>query len=288
MNPFDLRGPDFLVFYVVFAAAAIALVRFLRVRLEGSADHSDRIADPYAIARLRGGAAEAARTAAVSLTRRGLMVESSGSLVAVGDAHDRASDPLERAVLLRGSKSLANPSDIRAFEAALAPRVADLERRRLVPSADERSRRIWLAAALAGLLLGVAGAKVAIALGRGRTNVEFLLALATLSTGIGVAIVHGRLRTPLGNRTLEHLRSLLGGLRTRAKVYAKGLDPSELALLVAVYGLSGVPSEAHPVRQTLLFPSRPDSRWSTSGCGSSGGDGCGGGGGGGCGGCGGD
>ena len=82
MNPFALSGPEFLLFYAVFAVAvAVAgriAVAFLRPSTRGRLP-----TDPYLIAQFRGGASEALRTACVSLLDRGLLVAENDSLVAV-------------------------------------------------------------------------------------------------------------------------------------------------------------------------------------------------------------
>ena len=64
MNPFDLPGPQFLLFYIVFAGLVITGLIFWRRRAESSAS-TPRIdlSDPYLIAYLRGGEKEVRRVA---------------------------------------------------------------------------------------------------------------------------------------------------------------------------------------------------------------------------------
>ena len=74
MNPFDLSGPEFLVFYLSLAAVVIgALVLWRRASESAGAPKID-LADPYLIAYLRGGENEALRVALVSLIDRGLLI----------------------------------------------------------------------------------------------------------------------------------------------------------------------------------------------------------------------
>src|SRR5262245_13085061 len=74
MNPFDLRGPEFLLFYFCFSLAVIIAIVVLRRRAEsGDAPRID-LSDPYLIAYLRGGCDEALRLAVVSLVDRGALV----------------------------------------------------------------------------------------------------------------------------------------------------------------------------------------------------------------------
>ena len=62
MNPFDLPGPQFLLFYIIFAGLVISGLVFWRRRAESSAS-APRIdlSDPYLIAYLRGGEKEVRR-----------------------------------------------------------------------------------------------------------------------------------------------------------------------------------------------------------------------------------
>src|SRR6266511_933500 len=73
MNPFDLRGPEFLLFYFCFSLAVIIAIVVLRRRAEsGDAPRID-LGDPYLIAYLRGGEDEALRLAVISLVDRGAL-----------------------------------------------------------------------------------------------------------------------------------------------------------------------------------------------------------------------
>ena len=74
MNPFDLRGPEFLVFYLFLSAIVIGAVFLLRHVGEKDQAAKPPIDDPYLIAFLRGGAGEALRVTALSLFDRGLLV----------------------------------------------------------------------------------------------------------------------------------------------------------------------------------------------------------------------
>lgn len=74
MNPFDLRGPEFLSFYFCFSLVVIfAVIVLRRIAESGDAPKID-LGDPYLIAYLRGGEDEALRVAVISLVDRGLLV----------------------------------------------------------------------------------------------------------------------------------------------------------------------------------------------------------------------
>jgi uncharacterized protein (TIGR04222 family) len=79
LNPFDLRGPEFLVFYLILSAGTLVLVWMFRRWKELGEDGSAASAakevaqDPYQVAYLRGGRDEVVRVAVVSLIERGLL-----------------------------------------------------------------------------------------------------------------------------------------------------------------------------------------------------------------------
>src|ERR1700687_5193637 len=73
MSPFDLRGPEFLVFYI-----ALGLVMFLVLYVARQwAEPTDAVridlSSPYLISYLRGGKNELLRVATISLIHRGLL-----------------------------------------------------------------------------------------------------------------------------------------------------------------------------------------------------------------------
>ena len=74
MNPFYLPGPQFLLFYIIFAGLVILGLVFWRRRAESSAS-TPRIdlSDPYLIAYLRGGEKEVRRIARYASSSKGLL-----------------------------------------------------------------------------------------------------------------------------------------------------------------------------------------------------------------------
>jgi uncharacterized protein (TIGR04222 family) len=293
VNPFDLSGPDFLLLYFVVGVAVLAALAGIRILREGG-PVKVRLTDPYLIGCLRGGVPEALRLVVVSLVDRGLLDRSGTTLSAPPGAPDRVVHPLERSVLERfrrpGEASTVF-GDARVATAA-APLRETLERHGLLPGAAVRAER-WgrLLLALA-VLIGFAGNKVVVALGRGHTNVVFLIMLAALfcllAFGLGL-----RARTVRGEMALADLRNLFDRLRSRALQLEAGAR-DEALLLAAVFGLAVLPAPWAYARE--FFP-RAAASGNTSSCGSSSsscgsggsscGSSCGGGGcGGGCGGCG--
>ena len=282
MNPFDLSGPSFLLFYIILAVIVIIGLKLVLDEAEGGAPPALPLSDPYQIAWLRGRTPEAARIAVLSLIDRGLLAVSGDNLVNLSSAQPSVREPIERAILARCAQS-GTPAtavlDDPAVERACAPYRARLERLQLMPDAAMQAHRYrWLAVAIA-ILLAVALSKIFIAFGRGRYNVEFLIILMAIGLWAVWRVVR-RPRTHLGNRVLKDLRRLFGALRRRAATIRSGAMTSDAMLLAAVFGISALPATGFA--DFLRVYKKAAS--SGGGCGSSCGSGCGGGGGGGCGG----
>jgi uncharacterized protein (TIGR04222 family) len=285
MNPFDLSGPSFLVFYICVALIVIIALKLVIDEAEGGAPRALPLSDPYHIAWLRGGTPEAARIAVLSLIDRSLLSVSGDNLVNLSATPSVVREPIERAVLARCAQSRTPATAILAdsgVERACASYRARLEGLQLMPDAAMRAQRYRWFALAAALLLGIALGKIAIALGRGRYNIEFLIILTAIALGVVWFLVRRR-RTHLGNRMLKDLQRLFKGLRQRAATIRSGGMTSDAMLLAAVFGISALPATGFA--DFLRVYKKAAS--SGGGCGSSCGSGCGGGGGGGCGGCGG-
>ena len=105
MNPFDLKGPEFLLFYVIVATGVLICAAVFR-RMKESRRPPKVNLEPYTIAFLRGGANETLRVALVSLVDRGLIVESSGSVRTAPIATPEAvRHPVEKALLAKFRRS---------------------------------------------------------------------------------------------------------------------------------------------------------------------------------------
>lgn len=303
MNPLDLPGPQFLVFYALLATAVLlgfrSRARVLSGPPEGPAPIDLGNVDPYLVAYLRGGESEVARVVILSLLDRGLLVASGDELEAVSGAAAKVRRPLERSVLEEFS-SKAKAASIfgnARFEVLTGSLSRELEQKGLLPDEHAKGRISSLRVALALLLAGTALVKIAVALHRGRHNVGFLVALSLVSTLL-VVVMKVPARSRLGDSALESLRSAFSHLKDRAAEFRPGGATTELVLLAAVFGI-GALAGAGRAQAEALFPAAMKAALAggTSGgssCGSScgasscGGSSCGGGGcGGGCGGCGG-
>jgi uncharacterized protein (TIGR04222 family) len=289
-NPFDLRGPQFLLFFLVFGALTLIVVARMRKSSEEPAATPPPLHDYLEIAFLRGGAAEALRVAILTLIDRGALAVVGGDKVKTGrdDAARRVATTTERAILNR-CRTATKPTELFS-DSTLTATVTEacqpaLVRRGLLPNDDQKAARSRLFMLAAALLALVAGAKVLVAIARGRTNIAFLVIEALVFVVLAWGVTHPT-RTTAGSALLEDLATLFKGLKDRAGSLQPHAGGSDFALLAAVYGV-GAALPIYPDAKTL-FPKAGKSSDGSGSCGSSCGSSCGGGGscGGGCGGCG--
>src|SRR5688500_12145161 len=73
MNPLALPGPQFLLFYALFALAVLLVLYFGRRTLEKGPLPTIGLKEPYLLACLSGGPAEVIRVASIGLVDRGLL-----------------------------------------------------------------------------------------------------------------------------------------------------------------------------------------------------------------------
>ena len=287
INPFDLSGPDFLIFYGLLGMLVLGgLFVVGRLSESGTVPRLD-YSDPYLLAYLRGGEAEVIRVAAASLADRGLLrVDNNRLSAANATAPSLVRRPIESAILQR----LTIPTDFTSLFDSTTLRETckeykdKLEQLSLLPDqklTGVRLNRLLITLAILG---GVALIKIAVAVTRGRHNIWFLVAMAVAFSFIAVRI-YNPFRTTRGDALLADLRTLFAPLKKRAAMINPGGATGEAALLMAVFGLGTLSLNEFPF--ISLFREKISS--STGGCGSSysscSGGSCGGGGG--CGGCGG-
>lgn len=285
MNPFDLRGPQFLLFYLLLAGVLLAAIPILRRRLEArwTGGPMPVLHDPYAIAYLRGGKNELLRVAVISLVDRGLL-HASGDNLATTQA-GRAVQVRKRIEeeLLRYCIVVRKPEELfrsGALEAGALEYERMLAQHKLVADDEIRRARSRLANGATAILFVVSLAKIAIALSRGRTNIAFLILLTIFAIGFARKVASPR-QTVRGKQFLAELQNLFQSLRLRASQIRPGGANADLALAAAVFGLDVLPYKDFAWARDL-HP--PQASAGSSSCGSScGGGGCGGG----CGGCGG-
>lgn len=299
MSVFDWRGPEFLIFFVGLAATltlvAAGLRRVLDPRPGGAPPPHD---NPYLIACLRGGTAEAIRLAVVTLVDREQLVVLAGLLRAVPDAALHLGDALERAVVCAAGVGATVTELVRDRNAQASAALLEQELARrgycVVPRLSVR--RLSLYFVCAGFGTAIALHKITLALDRGHSNVFGLIACVVL-LWVGLALALFPRRTPAGDRQLRDLKQLF----SQSAPTRRPDGHRELSWQMAVFGVSALsvgmfPAllELFPSSSSLALESVPgtlgssDSGWSSSGDGGGGSDGssCDSGGGSGCGGCG--
>lgn len=292
-NPFNLRGPDFLVFYTVLGTAVNLLLRRLTLGREKGGPAAARVCtDPYKLASLRAGANETLRIVIFSLIDRGLLKASGDRLAAEPNALEMVRRPVEKGVVVffsRPRQAREIFSDSSATSAG-EEYCRELANEGLMANRIVYGSRMTASAAALILLVGVSATKIVIALSRGRHNIAFLNVLTLVFT-IWVICTWSRKRTGAGDEVLRRARVKFKALKERAESIRPGGVTNDASCLAALFGLAALPAAYFPFVATL-FPqavSTSNSSGSSGGCGGGGSSGgCGGGcGGGGCGGCGG-
>lgn len=295
-NPFDLRGPEFLVFYLILGVAVNIIFKYLmlgREKQEAPAQWDS--SDPYKIAFLRAGVNEVLRVVTVSLIDRGLLKASQDKIKAEKNAKHVVRKPVEKAVVEFFSDAdqpnglFLDDGSRKAAEEYRRP----LESEGLIAGDARMGRRAAFFYAALLVLLGVSLVKIAVALSRGRHNILFLIILTGVFCYWAVTI-RNRERTGAGDEIMRRMSERFTTLKANIARIRPGGTTNDLSFLIAVFGLTALSGAYFPYVKSL-FPkaaSYGGTNYSggcgSGGCGSSGSSGCGGGcGGGGCGGCGG-
>jgi uncharacterized protein (TIGR04222 family) len=287
MNPLELHGPEFLVFYLVIGGVAVLAALAVRHVLRPPADdRPEETPDlpPYEVAYLAGGDQLAATAAIASLVHRNVLeVDGPGRKLRIRQSLPPKPRALEREVFLgvRSEQGEAiNQVQARAKPAAATLR-ARLQEAGLVVS-DEAARTCRLLSALPLVAVALLGLmKIGVGTSRGKP-VGYLLVLVILTVvGAAYLLFHRPLRSRRGDGVLARIKTANKALAVTARKAQNRLEPDDLVLAVGLFGTTVLASGALARLQVALTP--PSS--GGSGCG---GGGCGGGcGGGGCGGCGG-
>jgi uncharacterized protein (TIGR04222 family) len=287
----NVTGPQFLLLYVALAVAANLWLRWHYSTREREARTGTLglTNDPYQIALLRGGPAEAIRVAVITLLNRGLLTEEDGRLRAArADAAEFVRHPIDRA-LLEAFQAPAPAEHALASQSALAACKTyekELEKKQLLASAKTRAARFTPLVIALGFTLGVAVWRIVYALSKGRTNIGFLVVLAVVCA-VALVVAYRKRLTALGVDTLRGLERLYAGAKQRIAGSLSGSDGFDASLIAAVFGLAALPAADFPYLARVFPPPQPSQGGGSDG-GSSCGSSCGGGGcGGGCGGCGG-
>lgn len=299
MNPLNLTGPKFLGFYAISMVGALLVLWLQRFIFESKEALKKPITDPYLIAYLRGGAEESIRVAVATLLHRKDLKIDDKQLISSSNGNDLGNNEFEKKLikLCEGGCTIEYLTKSNAWDFATDLYEPKLVKERLVPNATEKVLRISIKLIAVASLVGLALAKIGIAMQRGHKNFGFLIALAVIA--VIVLFSYSPRLTPAGANVLRDFKNLFARLKTQASSLSRDSQNHQFAFLMAVFGLEAASS----LQYTFLTPLKPKKAIVTSGsnscsscsscssgssssscssCGSSCGGGCGGG----CGGCG--
>lgn len=248
-HPFDLRGPEFLVFYAILSAVVSVVFWWWRQWRESGSRNIDETTartvagDPYMTAYLRAGPGEVMRVAVASLLDRKLLAAKGSELVTQDpDAAIKARRPLDKAILTKfasqNSARLLYQDPVAMSEAeAVGDPLRDVG---LIPDARVHQARLFRFLVSLAILWGVAGTKIAIAFQRGHFNVLFLCAMA-LAMAFVLFLISFRYRTVQGDRVLVRIQQMLTGLKTRKPVVHDADSTGEISFLMGAFGMAALP-----------------------------------------------
>jgi uncharacterized protein (TIGR04222 family) len=294
VNPFDLRGAEFLVLFPCIIGIAAIVALFLRYSLRPNEDSSNGELTPYQVACLADGIPGVVRAAIVSVVDR--KVIEIGGLKTGGlgvrdyrlkNLHDlpRGAEELEQRIL-----AASNTSDgchlgeaLKAAEPAAEKIHHRLQAWGLLMPTDTitASQLIPFLIMLGATFFGVV--KIMVGISREKP-VGFLIAMVVVSAVISVLFLMRTRRTRAGDDVLKQMRQ-----QQQPLISSPG-EPSRLSgdgliMAAALFGLPAIAAgELAIIPDAWKYRNGPPTTGGGSGCGSSGGSGCGGGGGGGCGG----
>ncbi|HSI07119.1 MAG TPA: TIGR04222 domain-containing membrane protein [Rariglobus sp.] len=287
---FDLRGPDFLKFYLTAFPLAVLIAAVLRwwwrVPSDDGREVSPDDVDPYVVAHLAGKTKRVALTALTQLANdKAVRLDNSSGGIEISRMGELSSKahPIERHLYQSLPKTGSNSFSL--VTGRLRPACEPLEEELIgqgwvVPASGQALAR-WLPLLIASIPVVLGVIKIGVGLSRGKP-VEFLVVLCIAST---VAVFIGFARAPWSSRRgdawLGRSRRLKATLRRQAPTN----DSRLLSLSIGLFGLGVLThtSLAHIGQQLLpLQNNGGGDSGSSSGDGGGGGDG-----GSGCGGCGG-
>lgn len=255
MSPFDLTGPEFLLFYSVFALVVLVGFHFLQRRLESGPLPPLGMNDPYLLACLNGGPVHSVAVSTLSLIDGGLLkVSESQAATAVEGRDPGAQIEIEKDVLAHFKKPRSLKSVFSSAAMSTARKYEEqLKACDLLPNEDiVAARRLQLLVVII-LLAGVALLKISIALSRGHTNILFLIILAIMA-GVVAFAIGSPARTSKGDDFLKSARAIFSDLRSRAQAIPRGGMTRELPWLAALFGVAAVPAANFPYALDLVPP----------------------------------
>jgi uncharacterized protein (TIGR04222 family) len=278
MNPFDLRGPEFLLFYVILCIIVIVTVVLLRRAAESGRTPKTNLSDPYLIAYLRGGKNETLRIAMLSLIDRNLLTVNNQTVqTAENVSPNRVNIPLEQNILKLFTKAGSVTSIYLSptLESACSVYENRLQQDGLLPNEEIKAKRRKRLTFAAMVILGIGFARIIQSLASGHFNLLFLIILMIVGVLIARAYHSPRL-TQSGKEFLEDIQTLYAHMK-----YAK-LNPQQgsvstdgMMLAAAVFGIGAITAYSTFSYAHTLFPRATQNSSATgSSCSSSCGSSC--------------
>jgi uncharacterized protein (TIGR04222 family) len=298
VNPLDMDGPQFLVFYAILCSIAVVIAYAVRqfLRRDEPADDTKPLT-PYEVACLANGPPGVLRTCLASLLvneRLDPVDDGKTKKFKSVPSLDKGGHDMERAMLTVAERVGATTGELlEAGKPAAESIERSLQDRKLMETQESFVAARWVPVAILAAVFLLGLTKLVIGIGRDKPVLFLAGTLIVLFICTVIVFLRVPLRTRRGDELLNQLKSQHDRLKS-LDLYPQGpmtgapLASNDLLLAAGLFGLAAL---HHPDIDALNKTLKPISDQSSSGCGAS--SGCGGGGdgggcGGGCGGCGGD
>jgi uncharacterized protein (TIGR04222 family) len=293
LNPLDMRGPDFLGFYIWLNLMVVGLALVLRRMLQWQKPSATTLSqlDLYETAYLSGGTDRVVQVAITQLAAQDWVELKTTGTIALKNGLPPIANAIERSVAQAIAKTGKLASIVRNVESAMPPLRDRLIQANLILPADHASKIKRYPALLMGASLVLGLIRLVVGIARERP-VGFLILLCLIVAVITAlfATVQPQQTTASGDRLLQQLRQGVNSVLT-------DLPLPELVMAVALVGTAGLVNTTLADWHRYFVPLGmgssdgsggsnwiSDSGWSGDSGGDSGGSSCGGGCGGGCGG----
>jgi len=300
MNIFDLKGPEFLIFYsvllVIVVAVGIWLRQYLYRKADIATDTSTDSLQPYDVVYLAGGDKLTVNAALTSLIHQQLVsFNPSNKTLFVKAPLPTGIDPLEKrvyeAIADTTLKEVPLRDTLKTCKDYASSMHEKLERRGLLLTSSQSSAIRWWPLLLMMGLLFIGGIRIIMGLSTGMpTTYLILLWILTLIITL-MGFTRGVRTTPRGDEILNEWRARQAALKTTTESNPSSMQSSDLVLALGLFGMGVMTTGLYGDLRKAIMP-QGSSGYSSCGSGCSSGSSCGGGGGGcgggsGCGGCGG-
>ena len=181
MNPFDLKGPQFLLFYIGLIVALMLLRVLIRTisQSTGLLSIVRKVRDPYKIAYIRSGSTGAIRLAVADMLASGMLKKDEGEIEC---GEETAEHPLQRSIQAHFMKGLplAGLYEQSAIVKEARKLEPELVEHGFLLGESRRNLGRLVDASVLFFLVSFALVRIAQALLAGRTKLLFLIFLATV------------------------------------------------------------------------------------------------------------